>query len=165
MNYNDSVKTLQSIRTEYLCKGEVIFKVAIQNVIEYGQYMLTKDYLNQWLKRIDEKHDTAEVENKILYIGRDFEKAIAECTVKIAEIPAIYFLMYIQREVWFYNPDKYSSGEISYVRAIDLLHSIISYSLQDRETDIAREDLDYIGFEDDELRFLGYKEVFFNDED
>lgn len=159
MNYSNSKEILDSIRNEYTCKGELIFRCAIQNVIECGIRMLTDEYLEAWLKDIDAQHDAAEANGKHLLVGRDFEKAIAECTVKITEIAPIDIIMYLQRNLWFYN----TPNEISYERAIGLLQSVIEYSLQDRETDIAREDLDYIGFNDDELSALGYEEVFFND--
>ena len=165
MNYNDSVKTLQAIRTEYLYKGELIFKCAIQNVVECGTQNLTKEYLEQWLKKIDARHDQVEANGKIPLTTRKFDKDVAECTVKIAEIPPIDFLMYVQREVWLYNPCKYEPGEISYTRAIDLLFNVVDYALQDMETDIAKEDLEYMGFEDDELCFLGYEEIFFPEDD
>lgn len=54
---------------------------------------------------------------------------------------------------------------ISYARAIALLISTINYSIQDRETDVAKEDLSYIGFEDNELRELGFEDIFFFEED
>ena len=48
---------------------------------------------------------------------------------------------------------------------MDLLKSTVGYCLQDRETDVAREDLDYIGFDDDDLKALSFEEVFFDDEE
>lgn len=161
MNYSNSKEILDSIRNEYTCKGGLIFRCAIQNVIECGTRMLTGEYLEAWLKDIDAQHDAAEANGKHLLVGRDFEKAIAECTVKIAEIAPIDIIMHMQRNIWFYN----TPNEISYERAIDLLKSTVGYCLQDRETDIAREDLDYIGFNDDELSALGYEVSFYDDEE
>ena len=98
MSYNDSKKILDIIRQDYSCKGELIFRCAIQNIIECGTNMLlTEDYLEAWLKDIDTRHDAAEANGQYLFIGRDFEKAIAECTVKIAEIASIDIIMYMQR--------------------------------------------------------------------
>ena len=54
---------------------------------------------------------------------------------------------------------------ISYERAIALLQSTINYSLVDRETDIVKEELNDIGFSDEELCSLGYKDVFFDEEE
>ena len=164
MSYDDSYKILKSIRSKYFCKGEIVFKCAIQNVVDCGIQNLTEDSLEEWIKSIDIKHDKAESEGKILLVTRDFEKTVAECTFKIAEVPPIDFLMYVQREVWFYNP-SITSEEVSYVRAIELLQNTVEYSLQDVETSIAKEDLEYIGFEDDELVFLGYEKVFFDEDD
>ena len=162
MSYNDSKKILDTIRQDYSCKGELIFRCAIQNIIECGTNMLlTEDYLEAWLKDIDTRHDAAEANGQYLFIGRDFEKAIAECTVKIAEIASIDIIMYMQRNIWFYD----RPNEISHERAMDLLKSTVGYCLQDREIDVAREDLDYIGFDDDDLKALSFEEVFFDDEE
>lgn len=158
MNYNEAKIKMDTIRQNFKCKGELIFSCAIQNVVDYGTRIFTKEYVDDWLNKIDVKHNGAEAQGKYLMIGREFEKDIAKCTAAISKIEPINFLMYVQREFWFYNgPD-----DISYDRAIELLRSVVGYSLQDKETDIAKEDLDYIGFEDGELCTLGYEDVFFN---
>ena len=161
MKYEETKKIIDQIRQKYGCKGEIIFRCAITNVVDSGRTELKKKgYLESWLKNIDKRHDEAEQANKFLVIGRDFEKAIAECTCELAKVDTMHFVMYLQREIWMYN----NPGEISYDRAISLLRSVIEWNLVDRETDFARDDLSSIGFDDDELIELGYEEVFFCDD-
>lgn len=158
MNYSEAKIKMDEIRQNFKCKGELIFSCAIQNIVDCGTRIFTKEYVDKWLDEINEKHDEAKAQGKCLMIGREFEKSIAKCTAELSAIEPINFLMYVQREFWFYD----GSDDISYGRAIELLKSVVGYSLQDRETDIAREDLYYIGFEDGELCTLGYEDVFFN---
>lgn len=54
--------------------------------------------------------------------------------------------------------------EISYERAIALLQSTINYALNDHEIEFAKDELNDIGFTDEELCVLGYEEVFFEEE-
>ena len=80
-NYVESKKELNRIRDEYGCKGEVIFRTSLQYIVEYGQSQFNNDkWVEEQLILVDGKHDEAEVEGKHLFIGRDFEKALIECT-------------------------------------------------------------------------------------
>lgn len=158
MKYEETKKTIDEIRQKHSCKGELIFRCAITNVVDNGRTELKKKgFLESWLKNIDQRHDEAEQADKFLVIGRDFEKAIAECTCELAKVDTMYFVMYLQREIWMYD----HPGEISYDRAISLLQSVVEWNLVDRETEFARDDLSSIGFDDDELIELGYEDVFF----
>lgn len=80
---------------------------------------------------------------------------------ELAEFESNDILMYIQREIWF----SAEFGDISYQRAIALLQSTINYALADNETDSVKDELNDIGFEDEELCVLGYKDVFFEEEE
>ena len=162
MNYKETKTTINQIRQKYDCKGELIFRCAITNIVDNGCMELKKkDYLESWLKSIDKKHDEAEQENKHLWIGREFEKEIAKCTCELANVNAMHFIMYLQREIWMYD----LPGEISYDRAISLLQNVVEWNLVDRETEFARDDLSSMGFDDDELIELGYEDVFFGYDD
>ena len=61
-------------------------------------------------------------------------------------------MMYIQREVW--HQDR--RGEISYDRAIELLKDVINYMNYDDADDVVTRNLGYIGFDEDEIRELGF---------
>lgn len=153
-NYAESKKKLDKIKSEYGCKGDVIFRTAIQYIVEFGQNMFSdKEWVNGQLKRVDDKHDKAESEGKILFIGREFEKAIIECSVALADINAYDLLIYIQKEVWLSN-----EGGIDYNRAVQLLKSCI-YDIEERENcedKLLFQALDNIGFDDDDIENLGF---------
>lgn len=151
-NYSESKKKLDAIRDKYGCKGEVIFRTAIQYVVEYGQSMLSDEaWQEHFIFNIDKRHDEAEAEGKILFITRDFEKAILECAKEIAQIEPYDFLIYIQREI-------YLGGDgISYQRAIDLLRGCLDYCGNNTyETMYTLEMAEEMGFDENEIEELGY---------
>ena len=153
MNYTEAKNYIEKLRSEYCCKGDLIFRCAVQNVVEYDVVPLTINLtVEDWLYDIDRRHDEAEAEGKVLWIGRDFEKAMAECTFKLAKVGSMNLMMYIQREVW--HQDHF--GEISYDRAIELLKDVINYMSCDDEDNVALRNLGYVGFDEDELRELGF---------
>lgn len=156
-NYAETKKTLDKIRHEYNCKGDVLFRTAIQTVVEYGTSSLLDDWNYDHLKGdINERHDSAEAEGRHLWITRDFELAILECARKIAEVDIYDMLIYIQREVWL------SGDGIEYQRAIDLLKKCMADidSLLDCDTDALLDSFDNIGFDDSEIEELGWGFLF-----
>jgi hypothetical protein len=157
MSYKDSKIMLNKIREDYACKGEVIFRSALQYVVECGCHLLTNPlWVNQQLNNIDVNHDEAEKEGKILLIARDFEKAIIECAAEIAKVPTMDMLQYVQKEVWL-------SGEgIDYQRAIELLKKCME-DIEDARWCNNKDVYDafeYMGFTDDEIETLGFGHVF-----
>lgn len=152
-SYTESKKKLDAIRDKYGCKGEVIFRTAIQYVIEHGQSMLSDEaWQEHFIFNIDKRHDEAEAEGKILFCTRNFEKAIFECAFELAQIEPYDFLIYIQREI-------YLGGDgISYQRAIELLTACIESIYENHSEDCyyTLEDLRCSDFSDDELKELGY---------
>ena len=144
-NYTDAKSYIEKLRSEYNCKGDLIFRCAVQNVIEYGVIPLTQNLaMEDWLSEIDNRHDKAEADGKILWIGRDFEKAITECTFKLAKVGSMNLMMYIQREVWHHD----RRGEISYNRAIELLSDMIRYMNYDDEDNVVLQKLEDVGFDE-----------------
>ena len=148
-NYAENKKTLDAIRRKYSCAGDVLFRTAIQTVVEYGTDNLLDDWNYEHLcKDINDRHDEAEANGKNLWITRDFELAIVECAREIANVNIYDMLIYIQKEVWLSN-----DGGIDYQRAIQLLKNCM-YDIEQREncenklTLYAFED---IGFEEEEL--------------
>lgn len=151
-NYAESKKKLDAIRDKYGCKGEVIFRTAIQYVVEHGQSMLSDEaWQEHFIFNIDKRHDEAEAEGKILFITRDFEKAILECAKEIAQIEPYDFLIYIQREI-------YLGGDgISYQRAMELLRGCLDYCGNNTyEVMYTLEMAKEMGFDENEIEELGY---------
>lgn len=152
--YAESKKTLDKIRNEYGCKGEMIFRTSLQYIVEYGQSKFQNDeWVENQLILIDGKHDEAEVEGKTLWIGRDFEKALIECAREIAKVNVYDLLVYIQKEVWLSN-----EGGIDYDRAVQLLKGCMSNieMWNDCQCGLTLNELEDIGFDDEEIEELGF---------
>ena len=152
--YTESKKVLDKIRVDYGCKGEMIFRTAIQYIVEYGQCKFNNtEWVEGQLILVDGKHDEAEAEGKFLFIGREFEKAIIECAREVAKINPYDLLIYIQKEVWLSH-----EGGIDYERAVELLKGCISNIEQWNacQCDLTLHELEDIGFDDDEIEALGY---------
>lgn len=162
MNYTEAKKYIEKLRSEYCCKGDLIFRCAVQNVVEYGVVPLTINLVvEDWLYDIDRRHDEAEAAGKVLYIDRDFEKAMAECTFKLAKVGSMNLMMYIQREVWHSD----SCDEISYERAIRIIKDLLVEKTDcDLSYEEQLEEFYNIGLDDGEIVALGF-EYLFNEEE
>lgn len=151
-HYAESKKQLDAIRNKYGCKGEVIFRAAIQYVIEFGQRNFKDEmWFNELVNDVDERHNLAEANREILFVTRDFEKAILECAKELAQIEPYDFLIYIQREI-------YLGGDgMSYQRAIDLLRGCLDYCGNNTyEIMYTLEMAEEMGFDENEIEELGY---------
>jgi hypothetical protein len=160
-NYTESKKKLDTIRRKYNCKGDIIFKTAIQNVIDYGKFtILDPSWYQCMLNDVNTNHDLAEKEGKILFMTRNFEIAILECMKELAEISAYDLMIYIQRELYLGGGEV---GEPDYQRAMEIIRNCLcymadcygSYSLDKEETlnkflqiDLSDEEIIYFGWEE-----------------
>ena len=125
MSYEESKKKMNAIQQKYGCKGDIIFRTAIQYIVEHGQYNFRNEkWFNGCIENVDKRHDLAEKDGKMLWITRDFEKALLECAKELAEIEAYDLLMYIQREVWLGGGDV---GEPDYHRALQIIRNCLCY--------------------------------------
>ena len=153
-NYVKTKRELDRIRNKYGCKGEILFRSALQCVLDYGMSDMLDDWCYQHrIDEVNERHDEAEAEGKTLWITRDFEIAILECAREIAEVEAYDLLVYIQKEVWLSN-----DGGMDYKRAIQLLKECMSQIEADENYDNT-ETYDVflsLGFTDDELEAFGF---------
>ena len=69
-NYAESKRALDKIRSEYGCKGDIIFRTAIQTVVEYGTNSLLDDWNYEHLRGdVNERHNIAETEGRILFVS------------------------------------------------------------------------------------------------
>lgn len=159
MSYKESKMMLNKIRDDYGCKGEVIFRTALQYVVECGYHLLQDPlWVQKQINNIDVNHDEAEKEGKVLFITRDFEKAIVECAVEIAKVPSMDMLQYVQKEVWL-------SGEgIDYQRAIELLKSCLDWFTDDTDNERIVTNLNLLDFRDYEIEELGFGWLFEEEE-
>ena len=157
MTYAETKKELDRIRNEYGCKGEVIFRTALQTVVEYGTSSLLDDWNYAHLEdEVNERHDAAEAEGDILWMTRDFELAILECAREIAKVSIYNLLVYIQKEVWLSH-----EGGIDYDRAVKLLKGCMCNIEQwnDCRNELTLGEFEDIGFDDDEIIEFGFAYV------
>jgi hypothetical protein len=152
-NYTESKKNLNAIRNEYRSTGDVIFKAAIQMVVEHGQANFNdEEWYAEAINSINARHDEVEKQGKVMIISRGFEIAIVECAKRLATVDAYDLMIYAQREVFWSNQG------IDYQRAIELLQGCMLVILDDAyEHEYVRSAfIDEVGFENDELDELGY---------
>lgn len=161
--YEASKEAIDKVRDKYDCKGDVIFRTAIQYIVDCGQQNFQdKDWVKSQLEIVDKKHDAFDREKKILWIGREFEKAIIECAAALADVNTYDLLIYCQKEVFWSH-----EGGLDYRRAIELLHScmnwFIDYDCCETKEMLKRfNDLD---FTDKELETLGLNWLFDTEEE
>ena len=168
MKYKEHKKMLDEIRQKYGCKGDIIFRTAIQYIVEHGQYNFRNEkWFNSCIEQVDSKHDRAEKGGKILWIARDFEKALLECAREVAQIEAYDLLEYIQKEVWLGSGD---AGEPDYQRTLQIIRNCLcytadcygAYSMDCKETlDKFRE----MDLTDEEIVYFGWEYLFDVEED
>lgn len=156
-NYAETKKELDRIRNEYACKGEMIFRTSLQYIVEYGSLRFKDDeWVQGQLDLVNEKHNKADAENKILFIGREFEIALIECAKEIAKVDIYGMLVYIQKEVWLSN-----DGGIDYERAVQLLKGCMANieQLNACRNELTLGEFEDIGFDDEEIEELGFAYV------
>ena len=72
-NYAESKKALDQIRDKYGCKGDIIFRTAIQLLVDTGKCtILDPAWYQCEMDNIDARHDKAETEGKLLFMTIDF---------------------------------------------------------------------------------------------
>ena len=126
MSYTESKKKIDAIRQEYGCKGDIIFRTAIQYIVEHGQYNFRDEtWFGECINDVDDKHDLADKNGKLLFMTRNFEKALLECARELAFVEAYDLLIYIQREVWLGGGEV---GEPDYQRAMEIIRNCLFYT-------------------------------------
>lgn len=152
-SYAEGKVILDGIREKYGCKGEILFRSAMQCVMEHGQHNFTDaEWFESVLNEVNERHDRAEANGKILFMTRDFEVALLECAREIARVNSYNLLIYVQREVWLSNEG------IDYQRVVELLKKCMGCIEEDYydNTEEVLKTFEYLGFTDEELVQLGY---------
>lgn len=160
MSYTDSKNKIDAIRREYGCKGDLIFRTAIQYIVEHGQSKFKNEtWFDECVNDVDERHDLARQLGKTLWITRDFEKAILECARELAFFEAYDLLTYVQREVWLGGGEI---GEPDYQRALEIIRNCLYYTGEEggyyvdtpsvtlckfREMELTDDEIAYFGWE------------------
>ena len=157
-NYAETKKTLDSIRSRFSCAGDLIFRTAIQYIVELGANNLLNDATYEDLRSdINKHHDESEAAGKVLFVSRKFELAIVECAREIAYVNIYDLLMYIQQEVWL------GGDGISYKRALEIIGNCLIW-VAEYECCNNKERLDWFqdkfDLADEEIEELGFGWVF-----
>ena len=155
MSYVETKQKLDMIRDKYGCAGEIIFRTALQTVVELGQNTFKYDaWYEDQINAIDDRHDAAEAVGKILFMTRNFEKAIFECSRELAQIETYDLLVYIQREVFL------SSNGIDYRRMEKLLKKCVEW-IEETHASLGEtyDTLSYLDFNDSEIKMLGFEYI------
>ena len=151
-NCAETKKKMDTIRSKYNCAGDVIFRTAIQMVVEHGQNIFKDDaWYEDQLNAIDDRHDAAEAVGKFLFMTRDFEKAIMNCAKDLAHIEPYDFLMYIQTEVFL------GGNSMDYQHMMRLLKKCMEW-IEETHACLgeAYDTLRYVGFSDSDIEMLGF---------
>ena len=168
MNYTESKQKLDAIRSEHMCAGDIIFRTAMQMIVDYGRSNFNDDaWYNDAIKGVDERHDSAEATGKILFMTRAFEKSIFECAKKLAQIESYDLLTYIQREIYLGGGEV---GEPDYQRALQIIKDCLCYLVDcygsyriDEEEALGK--LRNIGLKDEEIEYFGWEELLYYEEE
>lgn len=167
-NYRDSKAKLDKISREYTCKGGIIFTTAMQMVVEHGTSNFNDDeWFNNVINGIDQRHDKAEAEGKILWVTRDFEKAIVNCARAVSEITPYDLMVYIQREMYLSN--GLMDGEPTYQRAIEIIKGILGteeyYCEYCAGGESFADKIEEYGLTEDEICYFGYEKYVYEEEE
>ena len=166
-NYAESKKQIDAVRDKYGCKGDIIFRTAIQLLVDAGKCtILDSAWWQCEMDDIDARHDKAEVEGKFLFMTRDFEKAIYECAKDLCEIDTYDILRYIQKEIWLGG----EVGEPDYQRAMQIIRDCLCYTASNFgaypcESYVTLEDFRNMGLTDEEIEYFGWSYLLDLDED
>ena len=167
-NYIESKRKLNVIRQKYGCKGDIIFRTAIQYIVEHGQYNFKdENWFRACIDNVDEKHDLAEQTGKCLWITREFEKELLKCAKELAEINSYDLLTYIQREVWLGGGEV---GEPDHKRAMEIIRNCLcftsdGYGAWPENCSETLNTFRQMDLTDDEIVYFGWEYLFYVEED
>ena len=112
--------------------------------------MRAEEWYEDMFNKFDVRQDAARAAGKLLFMTRDFEKAIFECAKELAQIEAYDLLIYISREI-------YLGGEgLDYQRAVGLLKRCMEELADSDDYEYILNLFEDIGFHDDEIGQLGF---------
>jgi hypothetical protein len=117
---------ISKIRSDYCSAGDVVFRCAIQHLIDVGAKHFSEEVVKDTLEEIDKEHSVAKSEGKHLIMSADFEKAIVNCAAELANIDSGILLAYIQRNIWYdvglFDPSYNRLKEIAKALLLPLEH-------------------------------------------
>ena len=155
MNYEKTKSEIRSIQSKYATAGDVLFRCAIQHLIDVGARHLTEESVLKTKLEIEAAHDLAKSEGKHLIMTSNFEIAIVECAAELAKLDIGDLLIFIQREMY------YDAGDWmpSYNRLVKLVQNLSDHimDINDEEDGIA--ELRNFVSDDEMVSVLGFDEA------
>lgn len=140
-NYTESKKKLDAIRSKYSSAGDIIFRSAIDTLIDIGKVNCCNELTYDGI--------LSGVDNEI-------DRTVLKCAHELADINTTDLLVYIQKELYLSN-----DGGMSYQTMARKLSDCIEWIIGDADCSDAVKDLKYgVGFSENELRSLGYDYLF-----
>lgn len=140
-NYTESKKRIDNIRSEYSSAGDIIFRAAIEMLVDTG-----KDYIS----------DQSSYESMMSFANDGIDRILLKCAHELADINTTDLLIYVQKELYLSN-----DGGMSYQTMARKLSDCIEWIIGDADCSDAVKDLKYgVGFSENELRSLGYDYLF-----
>lgn len=151
-NYAESKMKIEAIRNK---AGEIVFRMAISHLMDVGIRHLTEEIIEDTCNEIMQEDDSK------AFMTNEFKCTLIRTACRLAQVPHIDLLVYIQREVVY---DVYDSIP-SYERTIELLKSCLEWFTDDTNNATIIENLNLLGFNDDEIEGLGYGWLFEEEEE
>jgi hypothetical protein len=147
-NYAENKKKFDEIRNRV---GEPMFRMGISHLMDVGIRNLDKDLVEETCEKIMQEDDSK------AFMSNEFKCELIRTAYELAQISHVDLLAYISREMFYDTGDDMPT----YDRAIKLLKGCLCW-LDDDPVDrkVLLEELDYIGFEDDEIEALGFGYLF-----
>ena len=140
-NYTESKKELDTIRSKYSSAGDIIFRSAIDTLIDIGKVNCCNELTYDGI---------------LSGVDNELDRTVLKCAHDLADINTTDLLVYVQKELYLSN-----DGGMSYQTMARRLSDCIEWIIGDADCSDAVKDLKYgVGFSENELRSLGYDYLF-----
>ncbi len=142
-SYVESKKKIEEIRNI----NETMFRMAISHLMDCGYRHLTQENVERTCKEIMQEDDSKR------FMTNEFKCDLVKMTGELSKIDHIHLLTYISREVYYHVDDNC----LSYHRLFKLAKGCIEWVLADAyETEFALQEIRDMGFEDEDIDYLGF---------
>lgn len=142
MTYAESKKKLDELRRT----NEAMFRMAISHLMDVGIRHLTEENIEANCREIMQEDDSKS------FMTNEFKCDLIRMAGELAKLDHIHLLVYISREVYYGVDDNH----ISYQRAIQMVQECVDWITSGADSMDAYNDLMGIGFDGEELEYLGY---------
>lgn len=140
-NYTESKKRIDAIRNEYSSAGDIIFRAAIEMLIDIGKVNC---------------YNELTYDGMLSGIDNELDRMVFKCAHELADINTTDLLIYVQKELYLGG-----EGGMNYQTMTRRLKDCVDWIAEGVESSDAISDLTIgIGFSVRELKELGYEYLF-----